>query len=326
MSSKIVSIVIVAAGKKDYFKSLLDSLREQTYHFFEVIVIDNSLNYDFSFGLIRDYPEVKLFSSSKNLFYCQALNKGIEMSKGDFILCLNDDVILDKRFIEEALRGFQIRENIGMVSGKILRGDRKTLDSTGLFLSAYRSARERGYGIKDRGQFDKEGCIFGVNGAVGFYRKKMLEDIKLSGEYFDSDFSFFYEDLDLAWRAHNLGWKGYYIPRAVAYHLRGGTARSGRGINKKFARIYLNNELHFNLIKNRYLTIIKNENLLDLLILFPLVIFYDIFVWGYILFFRFKVLNLFFSKGIPINSAFRKRIILKKMKNTAFKKPVQRLK
>ncbi len=314
MSNKIASIIIVAAGNNDYLKSLLDSLKQQTWHFLEIIVIDNSLDHNFGPGLIRDYPEVKLFSSPRNLFYCRAINKGIEMSKGDFILCLNDDVVLDKRFVEEALRGFQINKNIGMVSGKILRSDKKTLDSTGLFLSPAKTAQERGYGIKDRGQFDKDGYIFGVNGAVAFYRKKMLEDIKLSGEYFDSDFSFFYEDLDLAWRAHNLGWKGYYKPSAVAYHLRGGTARSSRGFNKKFARFYLDNELLFDLIKNRYLTIIKNENLLDLLISLPFVILYDILAWGHILFFRWKVMNSFFSKGVPVNSAFRKRIILKKMK------------
>ncbi len=152
LSNKIVSVVVVTTGVKDYLWSLLDSIKKQTYTYLEVTVIDNSLNTNFSQEINKRYPEIKLYSSPKNLFYCEALNKGIELSMGDFILCLNDDVTLDRKFIEEALKGFEINERIGMVSGKILRSDRKTIDSRGLFLSLWRAAKERGYGLEDRGQ------------------------------------------------------------------------------------------------------------------------------------------------------------------------------
>jgi GT2 family glycosyltransferase len=318
MSSKTVSIIIVSSGKRDYLESLLDSIRQQTYDLSQTIIINNSLKPDFGLALASNYPEVKLHSSPENLFYGQAINKGIEMAKGDFILCLNDDVILDRRFIEEALRGFEINSSIGMVSGKVLRFDRKTIDSSGLYLSPFRSAKERGYGKKDAGQFGQEGYIFGVSGAVAFYRKEMLQQLKQGREYFDSDFRFFYEDLDLAWRAHNLGWRGYYIPQALAYHARGATARQGRGINKKFARRYLTNELHFDLVKNRYLAIIKNEGLPDFLTFLPLIILYDVLVLIYLLIFRWKTLILLLSKGIPLHSAFRKRRAIKRIKIGTF--------
>ena len=139
------------------------------------------------------------------MFYAKALNKGIENSIGDFILALNDDVILDKKYIQEALFGFYIGNDVGMVSGKILRRDRLTIDSTGLFLSPWRTARERGYSRKNNGQFNSQGHIFGVSGAIGFYRRKMLDNIKIGEDYFDSDFRMFYEDLDIAWRAHLFG-------------------------------------------------------------------------------------------------------------------------
>lgn len=314
MSSRLVSIVIVTTGLKGYINSCLDSIKEQVYPNLEVLVMDNSLNQNFGQDLNKNYPYIKLSSSSKNLFYCRALNKAIELSKGDFILCLNDDVILDKRFIEEALKGFDINKRIGMVSGRILRYDGKTIDSTGLFLSCFRTAKERGYGCKDKGQFEKAGYIFGVNGAVAFYRKEMFDEIKIGSEYFDSDLRFFYEDLDIAWRAKNFGWKGYYIPSAVAYHLRGATVRYKSGINKKFARFYINDELHFDLIKNRYLTIIKNENFLDFLLHLPFIMLYDITVWGFIFLLRISLIKELLKKTIPIGSAFRKRELLKKQK------------
>jgi len=306
-SNKIVSIIVVTCGANDYFKSCLNSLKAQTYPELETIVIDNSLKSNISQEILKNYPFVKLYSSQRNLFYCESLNQGINLSRGDFILCLNDDVILDTRFIEEALRGFCIESKVGMVSGKILRYDGKIIDSTGLFLSPWRTAKERGYGINDMGQFAKEGFIFGVNGAAAFYRRTMLKDLKEGGEYFDADFRFFYEDLDIAWRAKRFGWKGYYIPQALAYHLRGGTARAGSGINKPFARRYLNDNLHADLIKNRYLTIIKNEEWSDLLLSVPCILAYDLVMWTYILFFRPRQIKFFISNLKYLKSALYKR-------------------
>ncbi|MDP3732794.1 MAG: glycosyltransferase family 2 protein [Candidatus Omnitrophota bacterium] len=312
-SNKIVSVVIVTCGKKDYLKSCLNSLKSQTYSVFEIIVIDNSLNSNFSREINERYPDIKLYSSLKNLFYCEALNKGIKMSKGDFILCLNDDVILDKRFMEEALKGFSIDERIGMVSGKILRSDGKTIDSTGLFLSIWRTAKERGYGLRDIGRYEREEYIFGVNGAVAFYRREMLEDIKVGSDYFDRDYHFFYEDLDIAWRAQNFGWKAYYIPEAIAYHARGATVRKSLGIGKPYARKYLSSDLHSGLIKNRYLTLIKNESYLDFLLHLPFILSYDILVWIYILFFRPNLIPSFFLDLKYLKSAFKKRRLAKKV-------------
>lgn len=306
-SNKIVSAIAVSCGISDYLIPCLDSLKEQTLPASEIIVIDNSLKPDFRREILGNYPYLNLYSSSKNLSYCAALNKGIELAGGIFILCLNDDLILDNYFIEKALRGFMVDPKVGMVSGKILRYDRQTLDSTGLFLNCWRTAKERGYGIKDRGQFQKEGYIFGVNGAVAFYRKEMLEVIKEEGNYFDPDFHFFYEDLDIAWRAKRNGWKGYYIPEAIAYHIRGGTLRSAEGINKPYARRYLADNLHADLIKNRYLIIIKNEAGLDFWLHLPFMVLYDLIIGIYILFFRPRQIKFFISNLRYLKSALEKR-------------------
>ncbi len=312
-SNKIVSVVIVTCSKKDYLKSCLNSLKNQAYSVFEIIVIDNSVNSNFSREINERYPDIKLYSSLKNLFYCEALNKGIKMSKGDFLLCLNDDAILDKKFIEGALKVFNIDERIGMVSGKILRSDGKTTDSTGLFLSLWRTAKERGYSLKDIGQFEKEEYIFGVNGAVAFYRRQMLENIKIDSDYFDTDYHFFYEDLDISWRAQNVGWKAYYVPKAVAYHVRGASVRASCGIDKPYARRYLTNDLHLDLLKNRYLTLIKNESGLSFLLHLPFILSYDILVWIYVLFFRPNLISSFLLNLKYLKSAFQKRKLIKKL-------------
>jgi GT2 family glycosyltransferase len=312
MSNKTASIIIVTTGKGSYFKQCLDSVNLQSYPDREIIIIDNSCG-----SLPPDIQEgqgQKVYSSLENMSYCRSLNKGIEMSRGDFILCLNDDTVLERRFIEEAIRGFSAGPRIGMVSGKILRFDKMTLDSTGLFLSVFRTPRERGHGKPDSGKFEKEGPVFGVSGAVAFYRRSMLEGLKIDAEYFDHDFGYFYEDLDIAWRAANSGWKGYYIPRAIAYHLRGGTARKQNGQGRRMARYYLSDELHYDLLKNRYLTIIKNDSLFKFLLNLPFIVLYDIVSWGFVILFRPKLLRMIFSQKMPFSAAFRKRKMVRTKK------------
>jgi len=174
-------------------------------------------------------------------------------------------------------------------------------------LSIWRTAKERGYGHKDRGQFEKEESVFGVNGAVAFYRRDMLDDIVQNGDYFDRDFRIFYEDLDVAWRASRRGWKGYYVPAAIAYHVRGGTVRSSRGTGKPYARRYLSHTLHADLIKNRYLVLIKNESAGSFLLHLPGLIFYDFIMWSYILLFRPCLIKTFLLNLKYLKSALRNR-------------------
>ncbi len=307
MSNGLVSIIVVTAGIKDYLKFLLDSISKQTYPVSETIIIDNSL----SGGIKVSSKAVRVYPSQRNLFYCQALNLGIRESEGEFILCLNDDVVLDSRFIEEALRGFFIDPKVGMVSGKILRSDKKTLDSTGLYLSIWRTAKERGYGLSDKRQFEKEGYIFGVSGAIAFYRRKMLEEIKIEAQYLDEDYRIFYEDLDISWRAQNFGWMAYYVPEAVAYHARGSTVRGSRGMAKPYARRYLSDELHADLIKNRYLTFIKNEALPSLILHLPFIILYDFAAWAYLLLLKPAAVKRVFPNLKYLRAALRKRRLIK---------------
>lgn len=285
MSNKIASVIVVF-HRTDYIELCLVSLQAQTMKDFEIIVIDNSLNPKFSEGLKARYPAVGWFSQDRNLSYCESLNFGIAKSREEFILCLNDDIQLAPDYIEEAAKGFSRGPRIGMVTGKILRSDKTTLDSTGQFLSLFYTAKERGYGKKDSGCFDEPGYVFGVTGAAGFYRRQMLEEIREKEGYFDSRFCYFYEDLDVAWRAHRRKWSAYYAPKAQAYHVRGGSVRQGAGIGRSMARRYISDDRQFDLIKNRYLSIMKNASLFGFLLHLPLLICYELAVFVFLFIFR----------------------------------------
>jgi len=109
----------------------------------------------------------------------------------------------------------------------------------------------------DRGENEEEGemfsdyeFVFGASGAAPLLKREMLEDISDKGEYFDEDFIYYVEDVDLCWRAQIAGWKCIFTPYAVGYHERGATRKTSRSVRKGYFVIGY---------RNRYCAIFKNS-------------------------------------------------------------------
>ncbi|MCX5657587.1 MAG: glycosyltransferase family 2 protein [Candidatus Omnitrophica bacterium] len=312
----LISVVIVNWNKRDLLQACLQSLKAQSYRDFEIIVVDNASK-DGSLELVKNYfPDVKLIMNSGNLLYSCALNQGIREACGEFILCLNNDTILDKDFLKECILAMKSDKDIGIVSGKILSADGKFIDTAGEFLSRSRKPFERGYRRKDCGQFEREEFVFGAGGVAPFYRTKMLEEIKLKeGEYFDNDYGLFYEDLDLNWRANLLGWKAYYTPKAICLHARGSSAKANIPairFLRKFNFCYLSCNHQLMLLRNRYSTIIKNDTLPKFFLNSPFILSCDLLIWAYLTLFKPLVIIRLFLDIKFVKIAYEKRRIIRK--------------
>ncbi len=271
----MISTIIVNYNRGDLLKKCLDSVVFQSVKDIEVIVVDNASTDESAQMIQSSYPGIRLIQNSKNLLFCKAQNQGIESAKGDFILSVNSDCILDRDYLKEVISASKLDEKIGMISGKILRMDKGTLDSTGLFLGRDRKAVERGYGRKDKGQYDNPGYVFGVSGACAFFRRNMLEDIKDENGYFDERFGMYYEDLDLCWRAQKKAWKAYYNPKALVYHARGATA-IGTDCKKGSSFPRLSKELKKRYIDNRHMCMRKNDSVWETIINLPFILLYEV--------------------------------------------------
>jgi GT2 family glycosyltransferase len=119
---------------------------------------------------------------------------------------------------------------------------------------------ERGYGMPDGPATAAEGYVFSACGAALLVRRETVEDISVAGQLFDESYFAFSEDLDIGWRARLAGWRAWYAPRAVAYHYRGGTEAGGEG-SRRLAPALLRRPraLRFHILKNRWLTMLKND-------------------------------------------------------------------
>lgn len=254
MPEPLVSIGLVTWNSAAHLPDCLNALARQDFANFELIVVDNA-SADDSLDLVKQYyPGAIVIRNADNTGFCHAHNQAIQASKGAYYLPLNPDVEMEVGYVSNLVRALENRHEYGSTAGKLLlkpyEEDCWRLDSTGLFIDRRRRQYLRGHGEFDQGQYDDPDEVFGVDGAAPLYRREMLEDIKIDGQYFDESFFAHKEDVDLAWRARLFGWRCWYQPLAVAYHQR--SFRPGQ-------RQEVALDIRIDAVKNRYLLLIKNE-------------------------------------------------------------------
>jgi GT2 family glycosyltransferase len=260
-----VSAVVVSWNSERFLEDCLRSLFDQRGVAMEVLVVDNGST-DGSVALVKQrYPAARLVELRENKGFCAANNAGLAMARGAYVLFANSDIILEADFAEKALAAFAKDARVGSVAGKLLRFDRRTIDSAGQLLTRSRRIVERGYGGPDGPRFSAEGYIFSVCGAALFCRREMIEDISVDGLFFDESYFAFSEDLDVGWRARLAGWRAWYAPGAVAYHYRGGSENEEGGARALPALLRRPSDLRFHILKNRWLTLLKNDSIACLL-------------------------------------------------------------
>jgi GT2 family glycosyltransferase len=268
-------VIIVSWNHGYLLRDCLDLLLAQQYSPLDITIVDNGSQDGSLTWLAEEYPTVRLWAFPDNRGFSAALNWGVRHTEGDLVLSLNPDTYVRPGFVREVVqamcRHIDSGVKVGIVAPKLLRAaDPEILDSTGLFVDRRRRPYDRDQGQPDRRQYKGtrgEGNVFGACGAAALYRRTMLEDLALDGEYFDESFFAYYEDADLSWRAQSRGWCCVYAPRAVATHVRGwGDALRKKGHAAKGAsgpRLAL---------RNRYLMTIKNDAVRHFLMDLPLIL------------------------------------------------------
>jgi GT2 family glycosyltransferase len=236
-----ISVIIVNFNGLRFLEPCLSSLANQSFNNFEIILVDNGSS-DGSADFVRQhFPRVILVETGKNLGFAGGTNAGIRVAKGEFILTLNNDTVVDPHILEEIQKPMILDPKTGMCASKMLLPDGK-INSTGICISRSGAAWDRGLNEPDTGQYDTVGEVFGPCAGAALYRRSMLDTIGL----FDEDFFLFMEDVDLAFRARLAGWICTYVPGARVMHIHGGTA----GFKSDMSIYYGNRNVFWYVVKN----------------------------------------------------------------------------
>lgn len=203
-----VSVVLPNFNGEELLKknlpSLLAAKNNERNHIKEVIVIDDG-SWDGSVKLLRSsFPQVRTIVHKVNRGFSAAVNTGARASKGDLILLINSDVLPEKDFLEGVIPHFS-DEKVFAVS---------------LHEKGYGSAKGGfvdGFIALDKGpETNKAHESFYVSGGSGVFRRKIWMELTGMDEKLLSPF--YWEDIDLCYRAAKRGYKLLWEPKGLVHH------------------------------------------------------------------------------------------------------------
>jgi GT2 family glycosyltransferase len=251
-----VSVTIVTYNSGRFIKRCLESALAQKYDNIEIIVIDNNST-DGTIDILEQFEDrCRIVYNDSNLGFAAAQNQAINLSNGDWVFTLNPDVLLLPNFIQALVDAGNIDSKIGTVCGKLLtikssfdHLETPLVDSTGIYFTPMLRHLDRGSQEVDNGHYLNYEYVFGATAAAALYRRAMINDVAMNGEFFDPDFFVYREDADVAWRAQLLGWRCIYTPNSRGYHVRNVLPGKRRALPP---------EINMHSVKNRFLMRIKN--------------------------------------------------------------------
>jgi GT2 family glycosyltransferase len=210
--SEAISGVVVNYNGAELLAPCLDSLLAQTHPFGEIVVVDNASR-DASASLVQErFPSARLLALDQNVGYAEGCNRGIASTSGELVAVLNNDVVLDPRWLESLLAFNQAPWSF-WASLVLYPKERGCVDSAGDGMAVIGAGFKTGHGDAPS-SYTEPREVFGPCAAAALYRRSLLE----ATGGFDPDFFLIYEDADLSLRARLLGFRCVFVPSAIAYH------------------------------------------------------------------------------------------------------------
>ena len=219
-SNPLVSIIILNYNAGDLLLDCINSIQKSTYTNYEIILVDN-ISKDNSHKKCKEqFPSIKLIENSENFGYCEGNNIGLRIAKGQFIVILNPDTIVDSFWLEELLKAYQTNGE-GIYQPKFLATtDHSMLLSTGNMIQIFGFGFSRSKGDIDKKQYEDLEKINYASGTCLFTSKYILEKIG----FFDPFLFAFHDDLELCWRGAINKINSFYVPKSIVYHPIEGTS------------------------------------------------------------------------------------------------------
>ncbi len=217
----MVSILILNYNGKEYLKECIESVIAQSYKDFEIILYDNCStdgSVQYAEDIFKD-ERVKIFAGEKNTGFAGGNNEALKHAKGDLIVLLNNDTVVENDWLRELVECLDKKENAGMVQSLVV--------TEGIPMKYYErngTINLFGHNIMEVFDINEDGTgeIFQANGCSLIIRKKFLDE---TGGLFPDEFFAYAEDTYLSFKVKFAGYKIYHNAKSVVHHKGSGTMK-----------------------------------------------------------------------------------------------------
>lgn len=250
----VISVVIPSYNGRTYLEGCLSGLGQVDGT--EIVVVDNGSS-DGTADMIREhFPWVRVIRNETNLGFALANNLAARLTRGEWVLFLNNDTVPQPGFLEALKDELQRHPETAVWTSKIrLLSDPKRLDAVDSMLTPTGFFTHIGLYEVDEGQYDGLKELHFPKGVAFMVRKSLFFD--LGG--FDETFFCYFEETDFFWRVHLKGHRIGFAPRSIVHHKIGGTSS-----RSTYAWVDFHN------FKNRIRTLLKNLEGRTLIWMLPL--------------------------------------------------------
>lgn len=209
---RVADVAIVTYGGGEFLASCVAAVRRQE-NVGRVVVIDNA-SPDATASAAAALPGVDVVRNGANVGYAAAMNQAFAVTDAPYLLSLNADCVLGDGYVAACVAALEADAGLAAVTG-VLRLPDGRIDSTGITLDrAYRAAdRDRHATTVSKDQ------PFGVSGAAALWRRSALAALGPAPWW---EWLFVYwDDVEIAWRLREHGFRFACVGTATAQHRRG---------------------------------------------------------------------------------------------------------
>lgn len=243
----MLGIVIANWNGENIIGQCLESFKTQKFKDYKLYIVDNGSN-DNSLKIIKNYMtllSIELIDLKENSGFAHANNLGIKRAISDgceYILTINNDTELEENCLSNIMKTIEKNKNEFDVYQLLMINffERNLCDATGITWDNKLLPSQLGYKEEVESITEKNSQLKGVCAGAAVYSTRALNAVKLeNGDYFDSKFFAYYEDVDLAIRLFRKGFKAKLINNAIIYHIHSATGVKTSG----FKEYYMNRNM-----------------------------------------------------------------------------------
>jgi GT2 family glycosyltransferase len=214
----LVCIVLLNWNQCDDTLVCLESLAKISYCPTRVVVVDNGSTDDSVASIRRSYPGVEVIASSHNTGCAGGRNLGLAHARSlnsDLVLFLDNDTVVDPRFLSHLIDAAETNPGVGILSSKILlNSDPSVCWTAGGVVNANGTVDALHYYTPSLEVPDSAFYVDWVPGCVLLARREVYEAIGT----FDDSYFIYFEDIDWCVRASRLGFRIMVVPQSIVYH------------------------------------------------------------------------------------------------------------